>query len=77
MGKTILHGALLFALLFALSGCILVGKGNTTSQLKPTVGQELIDLKAAFDRKSITKEEYEKAKAAMLESVEKNKPSGK
>ena len=46
----------------ALPGCIAVG--GTTNQ--PTKGQELIDLRSALDRGSITQAEYDSTKAQIL-----------
>ncbi len=44
------------------AGCIAVG--GTSPQ--PTVGQQLIDLKAALDRGAVTPPEYEAKKAQLL-----------
>jgi hypothetical protein len=48
--------------LLGISGCIAFG-GTT---IQPTKGQELIDLKAALDRGSITQAEYESTKAQIV-----------
>ena len=46
----------------AMNGCIAVGGSSP----QPTRGQELIDLKAALDRGSITQTEYDATKAQIL-----------
>jgi hypothetical protein len=47
-----------------LPGCVVVG--GTNSAPRPTSGQELIDLKAAFDKGAITQAEYDRKKAEIL-----------
>ena len=67
---------LLFVLIAAgagLAGCCGSpgeGGGGGTAEVKikqHTTGQELIDLKKAYESGAITKEEYEKQKEAILE----------
>jgi hypothetical protein len=53
---------LFIALSASLAGCIAVGGSSP----QPTKGQELIDLKAALDRGSITPAEYDSTKAQIL-----------
>jgi len=48
----------------ALPGCIAIGR--TARNEQPTVGRELMDLKAAFDGGAITEAEYGHAKAKIL-----------
>ncbi len=62
MVRAILSLVLSIVLLSQVIGCIAVG--GTSNQ--PTRGQELIDLKAALDRGSITQAEYETTKAQIL-----------
>jgi hypothetical protein len=50
--------------LAAIPSCI--GVGGTTNEHRPTMGQELIDLKTAQDRGAITQAEYDRAKAEIL-----------
>jgi hypothetical protein len=47
-----------------LAGCVLVG-GRQSIQ-KPTRGEELIDLKAAYDAGALTDEEYQCQRAEIL-----------
>lgn len=47
------------------SGCVAV-MGNTEQARKTTLGQELIDIKRAFDAGVITESEYEAQKARLL-----------
>ena len=46
------------------SGC--VGIGGTENVVRPTAGQELIDLKTALDKGAISQAEYEQKKAQIL-----------
>lgn len=52
------------AVVILLSGCVVVG-GRQTVQ-KPTRGQELVDLKAAYDAGALDTEEYECKRADIL-----------
>jgi hypothetical protein len=61
MTRTLLFTALLSAAL--LPGCIAV---DGSSEKKPTVGQELVDLKAALDSGAITQAEYDQQKTRVL-----------
>ncbi len=47
-----------------LGGCVLVG-GRQTVQ-KPTTGQELVDLKTAYDAGALTAEEYDCKRSEIL-----------
>lgn len=51
-----------------LSGCLSLGGGDETVQQTKTttVGQELIDLKAAYDKGIITERQYEEQKEKLL-----------
>jgi hypothetical protein len=51
-----------------LSGCLSLGGGDETIQQTKTTttGQELIDLKAAFDKGIITERQYEQQKEKLL-----------
>jgi hypothetical protein len=62
MVRAILSLVLSVVLLSQVIGCIAVGGTNN----QPTRGQELIDLKAALDRGSITQGEYESTKGQIL-----------
>ncbi len=55
---------LLVAALLGVSGC--VGIGGTENTVRPTAGQELIDLKTALDKGAITQAEYDQKKAQIL-----------
>lgn len=46
-----------------LAGCIM---GNWQKDVKPTVGQELLDLKAARDKGALSEHEYNEQKVAIL-----------
>ncbi|MFN0066653.1 MAG: SHOCT domain-containing protein [Limisphaerales bacterium] len=62
--QAILPAALLAATLFA-GGCA-VGVGNTEGGVRPTTGQELLDLQKARDSGVITPEEFEKQRTRIL-----------
>jgi hypothetical protein len=52
---------------FLLIGCVAaLGTGSKTVEQKPTVGQQLIDLKKAKDDGAITDSEYQAQKARLL-----------
>lgn len=51
---------------FMLAGCLSLGGGDETIQQTTTTGQELIDLKAAFDKGIITERQYEQQKEKLL-----------
>ncbi len=54
----------------AMNGCILVGFGGDPKQVVvPTIGQQLIDLKRAYDDGAITKPEYDRAKAKLMSEM--------
>jgi hypothetical protein len=61
---------LLVALVLASSvaaGCLSFGGGSdTTTVNQPTVGQQLLDLKKAYDAGTISQEEYERMRQAIL-----------
>jgi hypothetical protein len=59
-----LAAATLLSLAATLPGCIAIG-GSPTVQ-KPTVGQELSDLKTALDRGAITQAEFDTKKVQLL-----------
>ena len=63
MFRTFLVMVCLGAALAALPSCIAVGSAN---QQQPTMGQELVDLKAALDKGAITQAEYDAKKAQIL-----------
>jgi PBP1b-binding outer membrane lipoprotein LpoB len=53
-----------------LTGCVglQLGGGSKTDVQKPTIGQQLIDLKKAKDTGAITDSEYQAQKAKVLDS---------
>ena len=62
MKRTVAALVLLSSL--GLTACI--GIDGSSKKVAPTVGQELIDLKAALDRGIITQAEYDRQKALLL-----------
>jgi len=63
-------GVALLALVGALSGCSWsIGGGKKqagTVVQKPTQGQELIDLKRAYDQGALTEEEYDRQRNDLI-----------
>jgi hypothetical protein len=59
----------LFLLGATLSGCA-IGSGGRTEINKPTLGQELIELKKAKDAGAISEQEYEEMKENLKKSYE-------
>jgi hypothetical protein len=66
MKKLIVFSLALSAVVF-LNGCVAsVGGGPKTEHRKPTLGQELSDLKMARDKEALTEAEYQTQKAKLL-----------
>ena len=67
MFRTSIIFAGIFALTLGLSAC---GGGGATTKVEArgTQGQQLLDLKEAYDKGVITEEEYEDAKEKILDS---------
>lgn len=55
-----------FALVVSVGGCIAVGGTEKRLYPQPTLGQQLIDLKAARDCGAISPEQYEDARQQLL-----------
>jgi hypothetical protein len=68
--KKIVCVLLALALLTTLLSCIAVGSGGKTVEQKPTVGQELIDLKLARDEGAISEQEYKEMKEKIKQNQE-------
>lgn len=62
--RRLLPACAIIGMASALPGCIAVG--GTARHESPTLGRQLIDLKAAFDGGAITEAEYNHAKARIL-----------
>ena len=60
----------IIALALALGGCIDSMNGKSISLGDVSLGQQLIDLKAALDAEAITEDEYESLKAELIAAVE-------
>jgi hypothetical protein len=65
MYKSILSVCLLAVVLTTSQGCMVLSSDGVTKR-QPTIGQQLIDLKAALDKGAITPDEYEHQKAELL-----------
>jgi hypothetical protein len=57
----------LAALTFALSGCVVAVGDEGAKPFRPTLGQELTDLKKARDNGSITEDEYQAQRQRLME----------
>ena len=65
MKKTLV---LMLTLALTLGGCVAsLGGGKTENTQRPTLGQELKDLKEALEDGALTDEEYAEAKRKLLE----------
>jgi hypothetical protein len=65
---------LLVAAAILLGGCVFAPGGNDTwnhdrDRVKPTIGQQLLDLDRARDKGVISEAEFEKAKRDILDSA--------
>ena len=69
MKKRFIPTAVAFSALLFLTGCLAlqIGGGDKKEAQKATIGQQLIDLKAAKDAGVITDAEYQAQKAKVLE----------
>ena len=68
MKKPLGSCVLALSALLLLSGCIGIGGGDKHIVQKPTVGQQLVDLKKARDTGAITENEYQAQKTKLLEA---------
>ena len=50
--------------ILAVPGCIAIGGNSKTTP--PTLGQQLVDLKGAYDQGAMTEEEYQDAKERLI-----------
>jgi hypothetical protein len=66
-GRHLLPACALLGAAATLQGCIAVG--GTARHESPTLGRQLIDLKAALDAGAMSEEEYRCAKAQILSST--------
>ena len=49
-----------------LTGCLAIGGTRTSTQVSPTTGQQLVDLRKALDCGAISPAEYEAQKSKLL-----------
>lgn len=68
--KRIISLLLVMALLTTMVSCIAVGSGGEKIEQKPTLGQELIDLKKARDEGTISEQEYKEMKEKLKQNQE-------
>ncbi len=68
--KRIISLLLVMALLTTMVSCIAVGSGGEKIEQKPTLGQELIDLKKARDEGAISEQEYKEMKEKLKQNQE-------
>ena len=67
MKKLITMVSILTAALILLNGCVVAVGGGKTANVRPTVGQQLVDLKKAHETGAISDEEYAAQRAKVLE----------
>ena len=70
MKRLFIPTAIALSAVVLLTGCLAlqIGGGDKKEERKVSVGQQLVDLKAARDRGAITDAEYETQKAKVLNS---------
>jgi hypothetical protein len=70
MKRLFIPTAIALSAMVLLTGCLAlqIGGGDKKEERKVSVGQQLVDLKAARDRGAITDAEYETQKAKVLNS---------
>lgn len=72
VARRVLGMIVLGGLCVGLSGCILIGASTEKKGPPPTVGQQLIDLKAAHEKGAMTDQEYAQAKQKVLAECERD-----
>ncbi len=68
--KTAIAGLLFMASLLSLGACGSGGAQSTNINTTTTMGQELIDLQASYDRGIITEREFNRARKDILDRYE-------
>ena len=71
MKKSLIPTLAVLSAMFLFTGCLgdlKLGGGTKTVVQKPTIGQQLTDLKKAKDAGAITDSEYQAQKTKLLES---------
>ena len=68
--KKIISLLIVTTLLTTTVSCIAVGSGGKQIEQKPTLGQELIDLKKARDEGAISEQEYKEMKEKLKQKQE-------
>ena len=58
----------LFCLAVSLTGCVSLGEWDFSRVRRPTIGQELLDLKAARDGGAVSDTEYQQKRVELLHS---------
>jgi hypothetical protein len=68
MKRLLTSTAVALCSVFLLTGCIglALGAGDRTTNVQPTVGQQLVDLKKARDAGAISEAEYQHQRAKLL-----------
>ncbi len=68
MKKVFIPAAIALLAMLSLTGCLAlhIGGGDKQESKKATIGQQLMDLKAAKDAGAITEAEYDTQKAKLL-----------
>ncbi len=68
--RKIICDLLVLTLLTSMVSCIAVGSGGEKIEQKPTLGQELMDLKKARDEGAISEQEYKEMKEKLKQNQE-------
>ena len=68
--KKIISILLVLALLTTMVSCIAVGSGSKKVDHRPTLGQQLVDLKKARDEGAVSAQEYAELREKLKKSYE-------
>ena len=65
--RRVMNGLAVVCVLMTMSGCVFsVGGKSTQSTTPPTLGQEMIDLKTAYEQGAMSEEEYQQARTMLI-----------
>lgn len=67
INRKLLAGAAMLGIAVSLAGCIAVGGSDQVT--KPTLGRQLIDLKAVRDAGAIDEQQFQQARNNLLNSL--------
>ena len=68
--KKVISVLLVIVIMASMVSCLAIGTGGKKTNDRPTLGQELIDLKKAKDEGAISQQEYEVLKEKLKETYQ-------